>query len=153
MDCDWRAVGPMLPACRWRRGLCVFLRRPLLISAEQGCSNAKVQDHRTHLAGRRVPERGRRRLPLRRALDGWIIRRRDIEASRIMKQSPLLEFESSAFAVVAGEDDATNAGLFGKALAEWLAGELRVAGIAAGGVIAEDFGWCVPVSVPPHRLH
>jgi len=70
-----------------------------------------------------------------------------------MKQSPLLEFESSAFAVVAGEDDATNDGIFGKALAEWLAGELRVAGIPAGGVIAEDFGWCVPVSVPPHRLH
>lgn len=70
-----------------------------------------------------------------------------------MKQSPLLEFESSAFAVVAGEDEATNPGIYGKALAEWLANELRAAGLPAGAIIAEDFGWCVPVAIAPHQLY
>ena len=62
-----------------------------------------------------------------------------------MKQSPLLTFESSAFAVTPGEDEETNPGIFGKALAQWLAEQLRVAGFATGAVMAEDFGWCVPV--------
>jgi hypothetical protein len=70
-----------------------------------------------------------------------------------MKQSPLLEFKSDAFAVSPGEDEATNPGVFGKTLAEWLAGELRARGWAAGEVIAEDFGWCVPVPSKPHALY
>jgi hypothetical protein len=32
-----------------------------------------------------------------------------------MKQSPLLEFESSTFAIVPGEDQQTNPGIYGKA--------------------------------------
>ena len=70
-----------------------------------------------------------------------------------MKQSPLLEFKSDAFAVTPGEDEATNPGVFGKALAEWLEGELRVRGLATGAVIAEDFGWCIPVASKPHALY
>jgi hypothetical protein len=70
-----------------------------------------------------------------------------------MNQSPLLEFESSVFAITPGEDEATNPGIYGKALAEWLAGELRAAGFIAGDVIAEDFGWCVPVESRPHSLY
>jgi hypothetical protein len=70
-----------------------------------------------------------------------------------MKQSPLLEFESSAFAVSPGEDEQTNPGIYGKALAEWLADRLRDAGLPAGDVIAEDFGWCVPVESKPHSLY
>ena len=70
-----------------------------------------------------------------------------------MTKSPLLEFESSDFAVIAGEDEATNPGIYGKALAEWLADQLRAAGLPAGSVIAEDFGWCVPVAAPPHKLY
>jgi hypothetical protein len=42
-----------------------------------------------------------------------------------MKQTPLLEFESSAFPVIPGEDDETNPGIYGKALAQWLAEQLR----------------------------
>ncbi|MGB8331154.1 MAG: hypothetical protein WCE62_13610 [Polyangiales bacterium] len=61
-----------------------------------------------------------------------------------MKQSPLLTFESSAFAAIAGEDLETNPAIFGKALALWLAEQLRTAGFRAGDVVAEDFGWCVP---------
>ena len=49
-----------------------------------------------------------------------------------MKQTPLLAFESSAFAVIPGEDHETNPGIYGKALAQWLAGEPRAAGSAMG---------------------
>lgn len=70
-----------------------------------------------------------------------------------MAQSPLLEFDSSAFAVVPGEDAETNPGVYGKALALWLAEQLRTAGLSVGDVIAEDFGWCVPVASEPHSLY
>lgn len=70
-----------------------------------------------------------------------------------MKQSPLLRFESSAFAAIAGEDQETNPGIFGKSLALWLAEELRAAGFTTGEVFAEDFGWCVPIESKPHALY
>jgi hypothetical protein len=69
-----------------------------------------------------------------------------------MGQSPLLEFESSDFIVIPGEDDATNPGIYGKALASWLAGQLSAAGFPARPIIAEDFGWCVPIDGAPHTL-
>jgi hypothetical protein len=70
-----------------------------------------------------------------------------------MKQSALLEFESSAFPVTPGEDEDTNPGIYGRALAQWLAEQLRARGWPAGEVIAEDFGWCVPVESKPHSLY
>jgi hypothetical protein len=70
-----------------------------------------------------------------------------------MKQSALLEFESSAFSVEPGEDAHTNPGAFGKALASWVAEQLRLRGRRAGQLIAEDFGWCVPVESEPHALY
>jgi hypothetical protein len=70
-----------------------------------------------------------------------------------MKQSPLLKFESSAFTVIPGEDEETNPGIYGKTLAGWLGEQLRLAGVAAENVIAEDFGWCVPVKSPPYSLY
>ncbi|HKY19814.1 MAG TPA: hypothetical protein VJM31_01230 [Vicinamibacterales bacterium] len=70
-----------------------------------------------------------------------------------MQQTPLLEFESSAFAVTPGEDEATNPGIYGKALAHWLAEQLSAAGFSPGAVIAEDFGWCVPLKSEPHSLY
>ena len=75
------------------------------------------------------------------------------QALGVMEQTPLLEFESSAFAAIPGEDHETNPGIYGKALAQWLAGQLRAAGFATGEVIAEDFGWCVPVKSEPHSLY
>jgi len=62
-----------------------------------------------------------------------------------MTRSPLLLFESDDFAVVPGEDEVTNPGVYGKALAGWVGGQLRGTGVDAGDVIAEDFGWCEPV--------
>ena len=70
-----------------------------------------------------------------------------------MKQSPLLVFESSAFAPIPGEDRETNPGILGKALALWLADQLKAAGFAAGDAFAEDFGWCVPVESKGHALY
>jgi hypothetical protein len=70
-----------------------------------------------------------------------------------MSQSPLLVFESSAFAVVPGEDEETNPGIFGKALAHWLADQLRASGVPAGTVFGEDFGWCIPIASKPHALY
>jgi hypothetical protein len=70
-----------------------------------------------------------------------------------MKQSPLLEFESSAFAVAPREDEETNPGVCGRALAEWLGAQLRTVGFQAGEVFAEDFGWCVPVASKPYSLY
>jgi hypothetical protein len=70
-----------------------------------------------------------------------------------MKKSPTLKFESPAFAPVPGEEKATNPGVFGKALAQWLANRLRLADVAAGEVIAEDFGWVIPVKSKPYSLY
>jgi hypothetical protein len=70
-----------------------------------------------------------------------------------MRQTPLLEFESAAFEVIPGEDEETNPGIYGKALAQWLVEQLRAAGFSPGEVIAEDFGWCVPVKSEPHSLY
>jgi len=60
-------------------------------------------------------------------------------------QSPMLEFQSDGFPVTPGEDERTNPGIYGESLAEWLRLELGKAGVPARDVIAEDFGWCVPV--------
>ena len=70
-----------------------------------------------------------------------------------MKETPVLEFESSAFAMIPGEDVETNPGIYGKALALWLAEQLCAAGFSPGEVIAEDFGWCVPVKSDRHSLY
>ena len=67
-----------------------------------------------------------------------------------MMQSSHLEFESTAFKVSDGEDEETNPGIYGKSLAIWLASHLRV---PEEDVVAEDFGWCVPVPSSPHRLY
>jgi hypothetical protein len=54
---------------------------------------------------------------------------------------------------MAGEDRETNPGIFGKALALWIAEQLRTAGFMTGEVFAEDFGWCVPVESKPHSSY
>ncbi len=70
-----------------------------------------------------------------------------------MKKSPILAFQSSKFLPVPGEDEATNPGVFGKALAEWLGAQLHLVGVAAGNVIPEDFGWVIPVTSEQHSLY
>jgi hypothetical protein len=61
-------------------------------------------------------------------------------------------FSSPHFKIEPGEDEATNPGIYGKALAEWMAAQLRRRGIAVEDVFAEDFGWCVMVKRKPIML-
>jgi hypothetical protein len=51
--------------------------------------------------------------------------------------------------LIEGEDEETNPGIYGRALAFWFASQLQV---AQDDVIAE-FGWCVPLKSSPHRLY
>jgi len=67
--------------------------------------------------------------------------------------SPLISFHSSAFRAVPGEDENTNPGVFGHALAVWLADELEDHGLVTRGVISEDFGWCIPIVTSQHRTY
>jgi hypothetical protein len=68
-------------------------------------------------------------------------------------RSPLLVFECPDFAIQPDEDEETNPGVYGRALATWLAGELRAAGVPVGEVFAEDFGWCFGVDDRSAQVH
>jgi hypothetical protein len=70
-----------------------------------------------------------------------------------MEQGPLLLFRSAAFPAEPGEDEATNPGMFGKALATWLGARLRQRGMECRDVIAEDFAWCLPVGAGSERTY
>ncbi|NKF21926.1 hypothetical protein [Solimonas marina] len=61
-------------------------------------------------------------------------------------------FETDFFQPVAGEEEKTNPGRFGQALAEWLQTQLRKRGVEVEGIIPEDFGWVVMVSRRPFML-
>lgn len=69
-------------------------------------------------------------------------------------QSPVhFNFESNAFPPVAGEDDETNPGIFGRGLSEWLAEQLQGAGYEVKRLVAEDFGRLVEVAQPGCKLY
>src|SRR5262245_55827388 len=70
-----------------------------------------------------------------------------------MKQSPLLQFESSFFRVSPGEDEETNLGIFGKSLSEWLSKQLAIKEINTLKIISEDFGWCISLDTKPGKLY
>jgi hypothetical protein len=62
-------------------------------------------------------------------------------------------FRSSGFPVEPGEDRQTNPGIYGKALAAWVAQKLRARGVAIEDeIIAEDFGRVVVVQRTPFML-
>jgi hypothetical protein len=54
-------------------------------------------------------------------------------------------FRSSKFPPYAGEEEQINPGIWGKRLAEYLAQKLAEHGITADPIIAEDWGWMVPI--------
>ncbi|MFO1495166.1 MAG: hypothetical protein U1F26_10965 [Lysobacterales bacterium] len=60
--------------------------------------------------------------------------------------------QSELFTPEAGEDAETNPGVYGKALARWIADGLQRRGVAVAGVVAEDWGWCVLLASRPYRL-
>jgi hypothetical protein len=62
-------------------------------------------------------------------------------------------FRSPGFPVEAGEDRQTNPGIYGKALAAWVAQKLRARGVAVEDeIVAEDFGRVVVVQRTPFML-
>ena len=61
-------------------------------------------------------------------------------------------FSSSRFQVQPGEDAETNPGIYGRALAEWVATRLDGRGVSVLGMRAEDFGRCIVIQRWPFRL-
>src|SRR5580765_3583085 len=63
-----------------------------------------------------------------------------------------VEFRSSKFPPYEGEEEQINPGLWGKRFAEYLVQKLAEKGIATEGMVAEDWGWYVPVRNEGFRL-
>lgn len=70
-----------------------------------------------------------------------------------MATTPQFIFKSAAFPPEPGEDEEVNPGIFGKALANWLASELPKQGYTVRGQVAEDFGRLVELDAPRGRLY
>ena len=69
-----------------------------------------------------------------------------------MSTNTQVTFQTDFFKPIAGEDEETNPGRYGKALAQWLMAQLKQRGVAVEGVIPEDFGWVVVLSRKPFML-
>jgi hypothetical protein len=63
-----------------------------------------------------------------------------------------VRFQTDFFQPEPGEEEETNAGRCGRALARWLTEKLKARGVAVEGIIPEDFGWVVMVSRKPFKL-
>jgi hypothetical protein len=62
------------------------------------------------------------------------------------------EFRSSKFPPYEGEEEQINPGLWGRRLAEYLVEKLEEKGIETEKMIAEDWGWYIPVQNDGFRL-
>jgi hypothetical protein len=63
-----------------------------------------------------------------------------------------VEFRSSKFPPYEGEEEQINPGLWGKRLAEYLVQQLSERGIKTEAIIAEDWGWYIPIPNEGFRL-
>ena len=63
-----------------------------------------------------------------------------------------VEFRSSKFPPYEDEEEQINPGLWGKRLAEYLVEKLADKGIETDQIVAEDWGWYIPVRNPEFRL-
>ena len=63
-----------------------------------------------------------------------------------------VEFRSPKFPPYDGEEEQINPGLWGIRLAEYLVQKLAEKGIATGEMVAEDWGWYLPVQNEGFRL-
>lgn len=63
-----------------------------------------------------------------------------------------VEFRSSKFPPYEGEQENINPGLWGKRLAEYLVQKLAERGIQTEKMIAEDWGWYIPMHIDGFRL-
>ena len=64
----------------------------------------------------------------------------------------VFRFRSELFEVEPGEDERTNPGCYGKALAHWLRDRFAERGYPQAAVVPEDFGWCVMLEREPFLL-
>jgi hypothetical protein len=62
------------------------------------------------------------------------------------------EFRSKKFPPYDGEEELINPGLWGKRLAEYLVQKLSEKGIKTEKIVAEDWGWYIPVQNEEFRL-
>jgi hypothetical protein len=63
-----------------------------------------------------------------------------------------VEFRSDAFPAYESEAEDVNPGRFGKRLAEFLAAGLKERGEPVADLIAEDWGWVIPIKNAAFRL-
>lgn len=62
-----------------------------------------------------------------------------------------VEFRSSKFPPYPNEDEEVNPGLWGKRLAEYLHAAFEVRGVEIGEILAEDWGWILPIQNPEFK--
>ena len=67
-------------------------------------------------------------------------------------QGPNHVIRTASFPIRPGEDQETNPGVFGRALADYLASQILARGESVEGVIPEDFGYCIMLRRKPVRL-
>lgn len=67
-------------------------------------------------------------------------------------QGPNHVIRTTEFSIQPGEDTETNPGVFGRALADYLAAQIRSRGVCVEEVIPEDFGYCIMLKRKPLRL-
>ncbi len=67
-------------------------------------------------------------------------------------QGPNHVIRTREFPIQPGEDAETNPGVFGRALAEYLAAQIRSRGVGVEGIVPEDFGYCIMLKRKPLRL-
>ena len=67
------------------------------------------------------------------------------QGKKILVQTPFFKIEP-------GEDRQTNPGCYGRAMANWLAGNFKKRGEPVEGVVAEDWGWCLILTRNPYPL-
>ena len=70
-----------------------------------------------------------------------------------MDSAQRLIFASSQFPPEAGEDEETNPGIYGKALAAWLCDQLARRGYVVKRTVAEDFGRLIQLEDPNYQLY
>jgi hypothetical protein len=63
-----------------------------------------------------------------------------------------VEFRSAKFPPYEGEEEQINPGLWGKRLAEYFVQKLTERGFTTEGMIAEDWGWYIPIRNEGFRL-
>lgn len=65
---------------------------------------------------------------------------------------PFHVVRTKSFRIEPGEDVDTNPKVYGRALANYIAEQLRIRGEPVERILAEDFGWCVLIRRKPLRV-